>query len=98
MIRLLSSLDQLVYTRRRIHRSKYGDILLTRKGNSSVTSTLTNCFSTTSVVRFVNEKITSTMLRTPLNVDGLTSTAVRGKVRPRARGAAPTNTARCHTD
>ena len=59
-----------------------GDSRVTRKGNSSVTSTLKYCISTASVARSVNEKITSTMLRTPLNADGRTSTAVSEQFRP----------------
>src|ERR1700731_2148618 len=50
-----------------VQRSKYGDSLVTRNGNSSVTSQRTKHFSVKSVLRLVNAKITSTMLRMPRN-------------------------------
>jgi len=68
----------------RCYRSKYGDILVTRNGNSSVTSTRVENFSTTSVLRLVNEKIASTTLRVPLSGDDWTSTALSDESRPKA--------------
>src|ERR1041385_5581696 len=55
-------------------RSKNGDSLVTRKGNSPVTSTRAKYFSITSVCRFVYENTTSTTLRRLDSRDGRTST------------------------
>src|SRR5262249_8070923 len=62
--------------------SKKGDSLVTRNGNSSVTSTRTAQRSATSVSRWVKVKIASTSLRAPLSGDGRTSTPVKVQLRP----------------
>src|SRR4051812_15337420 len=58
------------------HRSKKGENLVTRKGNSSVTSTRAKYLSSTPVCLFVYEKMASTIFRLPLSREGRTSTAV----------------------
>jgi hypothetical protein len=56
--------------------------------NPSVTSTRTKNFSVTSVWRFRKQKITSTILRTPLSRESGTSTPVNEESRPNASAAA----------
>jgi hypothetical protein len=61
---------------------------VTRNGNPSVTSTRTKNFSSTSVLRLVKVKITSTILPVPFKAEGRTSTPVSEALRPYASATA----------